>query len=75
MVFLYNADIHVFIWTIIAESYYLVSFAIEYYAFTFVKSSAKMTKLRYFIDLIQLMIFVWGLIAIDFKNLEDQAVV
>lgn len=57
-------------WTMVAEGFYFISFGLEYYAFVAVKNSGRMTRIRYSIDLMQLGIVIWGLIAVDFRNLE-----
>ena len=57
-------------WTIVSESFYFISFALEYYAFLAIKNTGRMTKVRNFIDLLQLGIVIWGFMAVDFRNLE-----
>ena len=38
--------------------------------FIYDPNSGRMTKIRYSIDLMQLGIVIWGLIAVDFRNLQ-----
>ena len=54
----------------VAEGFYFISLGLEYFAFLAVKNSGRMTKIRYSIDLMQLGIVIWGLIAVDFRNLQ-----
>ena len=64
-------------WIIVAENFYFVSFALEYMAYVAFKKPSGIQKMRFCIDLIQLVIVVWGLclkdhlkIIFDDENIE-----
>ena len=52
MKFLHENMFQLFIWTIVAEALYFISFGLEYFAFQVVKTVENIMKIRYAIDLI-----------------------
>lgn len=52
MKFLHDNMFQLFIWTIVAEALYFISFGLEYFAFQVVKTVENIMKIRYAIDLI-----------------------
>ena len=64
MRYLHDNMFSLFVWTIVAEALYFISFGLEYIAFALVKTIDNIMKIRYAIDFIQLGIVIWGIIVV-----------